>query len=50
MVFVVNKCHVVINAKILATMVLVDVMKAWRLAADAEDRRSKLLVGDKPFV
>jgi hypothetical protein len=49
MVFAVNKCHAVINAKIHATMVLADAIKAWRLAVDVGERRLRLLVEDKLY-
>ena len=44
-----NKWHVVINARIRATMVLADAMKAWRLAVDVEERRSRLLVEERRY-
>jgi len=49
MVFAGNKWHVVINARIHATMVLADAMKAWRLAVDVEERRSRLLVEERRY-
>jgi hypothetical protein len=49
MVFAGNKCHAAINARIHAIMVLADAMKAWRLAVDVEERRSRLLVEERHF-
>jgi hypothetical protein len=39
MEYAINRCYVVINARILATTAVADAMKAWKLAADAEERK-----------